>query len=59
MKERFRLKQGKKELIHQHRDESGQIFGKSHPLETKHIKPSTMKAHIRTVLIDSQIGSIK
>jgi len=50
MKQRFREKPGQKRIMHQHRDINGQVFGKLHPLESKHSKKSTIQAHLFTVL---------
>ena len=35
--------------MHQHKDKRGITFGKPHPVNAKHDKESTQKAHDRTV----------
>jgi hypothetical protein len=34
--------------LHQHRDKTGNVFGKLHPVRKKHQKESTQQAHDRT-----------
>jgi len=39
---------------HQHKDKQGSLFGKAHPIKAQHDKPSTQRAHDRTVEMDKQ-----
>jgi len=56
MKQKRRKKLVEKEILHQHRGVDGIIFGKLHPLNSKHKREDTEKAHQRTV--EMQIDEI-
>ncbi len=40
--------------MHQHKDARGVPFGKPHPLNAKHPKESTQRAHDQTVKMDKE-----
>jgi hypothetical protein len=42
-------KQQEKVIMHQHRDEFGNIFGAPHPLNAEHAKEKTQKFHDLTI----------
>lgn len=39
--------------MHQHKDKTGNVFGKPHPVNAKHDKESTQRAHDRTIKKDN------